>query len=200
MLQQFIKSYWSYYLELEAQFIETKRYVEFGQDNSKTYSVEYLKLYQAVCSEIDVVGKEIAKYRNPNFKTKDANIKKWGYEFQQLFGHIKDVQVSFVSEQTIHPFLNWEYEIHTDKKGRQNLRLVDGAKNVIPWWSSYNDVKHQRIGLVTGTQNFPLANQKNLVSAFSALFLMEIMFIDYLKNRESIQIEIEKSKLFSVIE
>ena len=201
MLQQFIKSYWSYYLELESQFIETKRYVELGRNNAKTYSVEYLKLYQAVCSEIDVVGKEIAQRVNPNFSIdKHTNIQKWGYEIQQQFPHIKDIQVSFVHEQTIHPFQNWKYEIHTNKTGRHNLRIANEAKNVIPWWSNYNKVKHQRIGLVTGTQNFLLANQKNLILAFSALFLMEILFIQWLITDESTQIELEKSRLFTIIE
>ena len=51
----FVKSYWNYYLELEEQFISTKKFVEFDVSNSTTYSVEYLKLFQAVCSEIDVV-------------------------------------------------------------------------------------------------------------------------------------------------
>ena len=79
MLDVFLKSYWSYYIELESQFIETKRYVEFSTDNQKTYSVEYLKLYQAVCSEIDVVGKEIAQRVNPNFTVDTrTNIQKWG--------------------------------------------------------------------------------------------------------------------------
>lgn len=40
----FIKSYWNYYLELEDQFIATKKFVEFDASNSATYSVEYLKL------------------------------------------------------------------------------------------------------------------------------------------------------------
>ncbi len=59
-VRAFIKNFWSYYLELERQFIETRRYVEFSAENNKAYSVEYLKLYQAICSEIDAVGKEIA--------------------------------------------------------------------------------------------------------------------------------------------
>lgn len=166
MLQKFIKSYWSYYLELESQFIETKRYVEFGQDNAKTYSVEYLKLYQATCSEIDVVGKEIAKFINPNFRIDDhTNIQKWGYQIQQQFIDIKEAKVMFFNEFILQPFLNWEYESYKDTKGRERLRYANGATKVIPWWKNYNDVKHQRIGLITGTKNYSLANQLNLVTS-----------------------------------
>ena len=57
---QFIKSYWNYYLELEDQLIQTKRFVDFDISNYKTFSIEYLKLLQATCSEIDVVAKIIA--------------------------------------------------------------------------------------------------------------------------------------------
>ena len=37
-LKQFIKSYWEYFLELEEQLLETKRYVDFDKANEKTYS------------------------------------------------------------------------------------------------------------------------------------------------------------------
>ena len=101
MIEQFLKSYWGYFLELEEQLKNTKRYVEFSRANRKAYSVEYLKLYQAVCSEIDVVGKEIACYITPNFKTKDANVKKWGFEVQKQFSSIKDIK----SKRQIFPHL-----------------------------------------------------------------------------------------------
>ncbi|MED9891319.1 hypothetical protein [Ruminococcus champanellensis] len=199
MLDVFLKSYWSYYIELESQFIETKRYVEFSTDNQKTYSVEYLKLYQAVCSEIDVVGKEIAQRVNPNFTVDTrTNIQKWGYELQQQFGNIKDLRVSFIGEQTLQPFLNWEYETYTDRGGSHKIRLANGVTNVIPWWRNYNKVKHQRIGLVTGTQNFPLANQFNLILSLSALFLMETLFISFLETEEHQTAERDRSKLFSI--
>lgn len=51
--------------------METKKYGEFCVDTRATFSVEYLKLFQAVCSEIDVVGKDLAKTVNPLFKPED---------------------------------------------------------------------------------------------------------------------------------
>lgn len=61
----FEKSYWNYFLELEKQLLSTRRYVAFDVANYKTYSMEYLKLIEAVCSEIDVVGKGIAHQIDP---------------------------------------------------------------------------------------------------------------------------------------
>ena len=47
---RFIKSYWNYYLELEEQRIQTKKFVDFDISNYKTFSMEFLKLLQATCS------------------------------------------------------------------------------------------------------------------------------------------------------
>jgi len=197
-LDQFIKSYWEYFLELEEQFYETRRFVAFDLANSKTYSIEYLKLYQAVCSEIDVVGKEIAIAFNPNFEINyGTNIKKWGYEVQQAFPMIKSTKVIFNGEFTVQPFKDWEYELNTvtTQKGnkRTNLRIKNN-KTPIPWWRNYNAIKHRRIGLVEGTKNFQLANQENLVQAFSALFILETLYIvNFGKNSNMIH-----SKLFAL--
>ncbi len=197
-LKQFVKSYWEYFLELEKQLIETKRYVDFDKSNYKTYSIEYLKLYQAVCSEVDVVAKEIASAINPTFKVDNStNILKWGYEIQQQFPTIKFEKVIFNESTEIVPFDNWEYEWMTTKDGKRRLKLVEGCKTPV-WWRNYNDVKHQRIGLVAGTKNFQLANQKNLISAFSALFLLEQLYIFEIAHNNSL--ECEKSILFSIKE
>ena len=196
-LKQFIKSYWEYFLELEEQFLETKRFVEFDKANAKAYSIEYLKLYQATCSEIDVVGKEIAVAVNPQFKIDNStNIKKWGYEVQRKFPMLKDAVVIFNDEDTLHPFQDWEYEQHTtiDKNGKSRTGLrIKNEKKPISWWHNYNEIKHRRIGLVEGTKNFQLANQSNLIQALSALFILES---SYIASFTSHSIEIRSSKLF----
>lgn len=162
--------------------------------------LEYLKLYQAVCSEIDVVGKEIAVAVNPTFKIdNNTNIKKWGYEIQQRFPNIKDIGVVFNSEDILQPYKDWEYEKHTtvDSNGkiRNNLKIKDGKK-AIKWWQKYNTIKHRRIGLVEGTKNFRLANQSNLILAFSALFLLESIYIIYFSKDECVKVS--KSRLFAI--
>ena len=51
---------------LEEQFLDTQRYVEFDYvNNGRAYSIEYLKPFKAVCSEIDVVGKVLAGVLEP---------------------------------------------------------------------------------------------------------------------------------------
>lgn len=84
LFDSFVDNYWVYFRELEKEFMETQKYVEFCVDNRATFFVEYLKLFQAVCSEIDVVGKVLAKVVNPLFKLENRknNIYKWWYEIQ----------------------------------------------------------------------------------------------------------------------
>lgn len=195
----FTKNFWSYYLELERQFIETKRYVEFSSDNDKTYSVEYLKLYQAICSEIDAVGKEITTDVVIGFNVdSNTNIKKWGYNLQKVFGDIKNDEVIFYDTYSVKPFKNWEYEEYDKKlpngKIGKDLRIV-GQKKTIIWWRNYNEIKHQRIGLVSGKKNFQLANQKNVVLSLAALFLLEWRYLNYINT---VGENIESSQLFSI--
>lgn len=200
-LKLFIKSYWEYFLELEGQFLETKRFVAFDKANAKAYSIEYLKLYQAICSEIDVVGKEIAVAVNPQFKIDNkTNIKKWGYEVQKKFPLLKDTMAIFNDEDTLQPFQDWEYEQHTtiDRNGKAQTRLrIKNEKKPISWWHNYNEIKHRRIGLVEGTKNFQLANQSNLVQALSALFILESLYITSLSPFPH---EVKKSELFALVD
>lgn len=198
----FIKNFWFYYLELERQFIETKRYVEFSSDNNKTYSVEYLKLYQAICSEIDTVGKEIATNVVSGINIDSiTNIKKWGYNLQKVFGDIKNDEVNFYNIYLVKPFENWEYEEYDKKlpngKTIKSLKIVEPKKNPIIWWRNYNDIKHQRISLINKKKNFQRANQKNVVLSLAALFLLEWKYLNYLNTGRENK-NIKSSQLFSI--
>ena len=122
--QIFIKSYWNYFLELEQQFSDIRRYVDFSSKNNNTFSMEFLKLLQAVCSEIDVVAKVIDTYVDENFK--GTRINEWGYSLQQTFPEIQAKKVVFNDDYIVEPWKLWKYikeeqEIKTGKnkgKGR----------------------------------------------------------------------------------
>lgn len=75
------------------------------------------------------------------------------------------------------------------------MRIVNNNE-AITWWRDYNKVKHQRMGLVTGTKNFCLANQKNLILSFSALYAMESIYIDSQNTDENINMQ--DSRLFKI--
>lgn len=199
-INDFILNYWKYFLELEEQLLETKKYLEFDSANNKAYSLEYLKLYQSVCSEIDVLGKELAEAISPGFVVdRNTNIKQWGYALQQVYPEMKNELVIFYGYMIQQPFKDWEYEekITNDKDGNPRRNLKKKKDKALQWWTDYNSVKHRRVGLIKGTKNYKLANQKNLVLAFAGLYVLERKFILTLMPSAEQADVLEQSKLFS---
>lgn len=168
--KRFLKDYWRYYIELENQVCKTRRYVSFDSANYSTYSVEYIQLLQAICSEIDVVGKVIAQLSNPEFKVdRKTNINKWGFEVQSVFNGIDTKTIYFDNRVEIIPFKNWKYQ----KKDGKKITLAEGAQNPF-WWASYNSVKHGRTNVdENDIANFKKANLKNVIYSLGALYILE---------------------------
>lgn len=195
-----IRNYWEYYLELESEFFETKRYVQFDERNNTTFSVEFLKLFQAVCSEIDVVGKHIASIIDPNFNTKKCkNIYQWWIEIQDtLFintnvrdffidnknkKQLKDISImNYVVDKEYCPWANFAVERYIDAKGSNRIRTIQGTK-IPSWWSEYNDVKHHRAETTKeGVYNFLKANLHNVLNSIAALYLLELAVLELSAN------------------
>lgn len=199
-LTQFIKSYWNYYIELEDQLLATKKYVDFDESNYKTFSVEYLKLLQATCSEIDVVGKIIAETYDSAFKKVDnKNIQKWGLYVHSAFPEIENSAVLFLNDKEITPWMNWDYETYYNKDNKLRYRLK-GAKKNPAWWTAYNKVKHERTSpYKEGKTNYSRANLENLILAMAALYIIEIKFIKLLSPDDTATDVINQSKLFSAV-
>lgn len=206
----FLKYYWRYYRELEKEFLSTARYVEFVEDNFSTYSVEFLKLYQAVCSEIDVVGKMMASKANPAFnaESRNNNIYKWWYEIQDFYYFteeysdavktnvdfqikLQDVECSFIDSYTVCPWKGFRIV-----KNNSHYCLNEGLPD---WWSDYNEVKHKRTFASTGISsrlNYSKANLKNVSYAFSALYVLEIAFMEAVGTQNDLEAFADYSELF----
>lgn len=189
----YLKTYWKYYLLLENRLIKTSEYVEFDDVNNDTYSIEYLSLLQTICSEIDVVGKAIALYFNKSFNVKKANIMKWGYVIQKNISDITTQSTIFLKEKTITPWKNWNIEERKDKKNRTYLAFVSGCKTP-DWWSAYNAVKHARTTILDGRINYHKANQKNVVNALAALYILNRLMM--IKLDDNLYRRVDKSRLF----
>ena len=188
-IQTFIKSYWNYYLELEQRMEDTRRYVQYDESNFKTYSSNYLMLFQAVCSEIDVVGKELASHFNPTFDNEDGNkpINRWWYEIQDnLFDLTREI--SFADSFRLRPWDKFRVVRVLSQQNRNGKQIevtnynlqpkTEGIMYVTPfWWNAYNKVKHKRLKCDEDGVNFKKANLQNLSNAFAALYLMEFEFM-----------------------
>ncbi|NLA33845.1 MAG: hypothetical protein GX861_03185 [Tenericutes bacterium] len=110
--------YWSYYLNLERSVLDLERYVTFDKTNFECFSIEFIKIYQVICSEIDVVLKLITNKINME-EYKKYLLKKPEYI------KIKQSKVVLESNKDIKlcPFV-----------------LLEEGKN-LSWWGNYNDVK-----------------------------------------------------------
>lgn len=171
--------YWKYYISLEDQFVETRRYVEFDYiNNAKAYSIEFLKLFQAVCSEVDVVGKELASLTSNSFKpTRQTGIYEWWFYLTEKNGSLVNRTCSLFGEYNLQPWKNYVV-VRNPKEGSKKYIL---DKNRSPrsktpsWWNDYNSVKHNRTGeFEKHSTNYAKANLRNMFLAFSALYSLEV--------------------------
>lgn len=190
----FVKNYWNYYIELEKQLSDIRRYVDFSNKNNNVFSIEFLKLLQAVCSEIDVLAKFIDKYVYPEFN--GGGIAKWGYFLKQIFPDISSQIVIFNDDYEVQPWAKWDLEKNTKNKKNCTYRLKNNCKHPI-WWTAYNKAKHERTSLYDKTNtNYTRANLRNVVSAFAALFILENLCFEYISKKENVDIKRLQSSLF----
>lgn len=191
----YIKSYWMYYLKLEKRLERTEEYVAFDEVNNKAYSIEYLALLQAICSEVDVVGKAIACHFDLSFDARRSNIQKWGYEVQTHLSGITETDVSFMRDRMLRPWKEWVLERRTSSDGRAYVAYASGCRSPV-WWNAYNRVKHARTTIDDGRVNYHLANQKNVILALAGLFVLHRRMLMSLDSNA--YGTMERSRLFSI--
>lgn len=168
----FLQRYWSYYLMLEKNFVETEQYLAIDELNFNAFSNEYIKQYQTICSEIDVIAKSYCKELDSNFKGKTIN----NY-CKCIIDNNSDFSSRRVklnnSEIEVIPWENWIYSALTQTNG--NTKIVSTNPN---WWTKYNKIKHNRTTIddQTGYPYYKLANQKNVLYSLAALFQLEMYY------------------------
>ena len=208
-INSFIKSYWSYYLELEERMEETRRYIEYDENNFKTYSSNYLMLFQAVCSEIDVVGKELAAYFNTGFDNENGtkSINRWWYEIQD---NLPDVfrEIEFSNSYRLNPWDKYRVVKTLSVQNRNGKKITITNYNLQPkgegiayatpkWWNAYNKVKHKRLKADDDGINYKKANLLNLSNAFAALYLLEFEFMKKIGIVQE-RVRCDQSQLFGM--
>lgn len=187
---EFCKLHWSYYLVLEKDFLDTERYIsfEFGDNylydshqvidygNSNTFSNEFVKQYQAICSEIDVILKSICKelgntVANEMPQYTDLVLNQWNKLPDQKV-KMKDIELQ--------PLKNWS----------SNL-----AYKSPDCWKPYNCIKHERL------ENFRKANLKNVTNALAGLYILELYFVKFIGDRDSdMDVPNDVSKIFELVD
>lgn len=186
----FCRLHWSYYLVLEKNFLDTERYISFDlgdnylydshtihdYGNSGAFSNEFVKQYQAICSEVDVVLKTICKElsgitENNMPAYTDLVLKKWETLSEQK------VRMNTIELQ---PFKNWKPSL---------------SYSAPDWWTPYNRVKHERL------ENFRKANLKNVMNALAGLYTLESYLVKYIGDRDKTKdVPNDISNLFELID
>jgi len=172
------KDYFDYYLELENDLFDTESYVTIEEDNYKTYSIKYAKIYLSICSEIDCLLKEICRNINPSTNADKINL--YYPIITTSFENFKQEAIYYKKQKIeLYPWEGWE-ESASPK-----------------WWTYYNKVKHQRLEKEPST-NIPyykFANLENVLNALAALYVVEQYYMysyNYL-TEASIPTELEGS-------
>ncbi len=178
--------HWNYFLALEEDLVILSRYIDFSENTDATgslinndyvYSSEIQKLLLSMCSEVEVVLKELCKKLNPNVVPN--NIK-------DIYDTVKALRPKLVEFKatiprfgllTLDPWKNWRNSI------------TSGTYTSPQWWEDYNSIKHNR------STNYHKANLKNCINAATALYIVNL----YLYESEAEKGELlNLPKLFNV--
>ena len=196
------RQYREYYKILEEDFCATERYLYIDPDNFSGFSSEFIKLLQTICSEIDITLRFLCNLLDPCFK---------GNTFPEYCKCVLDknpffpranVTIRKVDSLMLAPWLGWEYHQKTTKRGNVHIDATNPE-----WWTMYNKVKHDRIAIRPETNKpyYKYANQKNVLDALAALFIVDSYSFHLLyertpneqKDTHFLQEWYESGKLFS---
>lgn len=170
---------WRFYLQLENDFISTLNYVELSRDNYNTYSKEYTKQLLSICSEIDVVCKELCYYTSKTTSKHIGNCIKEIYKYYKNQNNdFTDIKIKCLyTDETLQPMKGW-------------------TPNKEPfWWKNYNQLKHQR----TKNDNMKQGNLKNVYLALGALYILNRLLCQLVCNGQAIKDPMPQSTLFTII-
>ena len=176
---EFCRTHWDYFLVLESDALNIERYVSFnlGDDvlydgravsdtgNGRCFSNEFVKQYQTICSEVDVVLKTIC--REINSQSTASNMANYTDEVlnQPVWCDLPKQEVGIQkSGIVLKPFLNW--------RTSPNYNAPD-------WFPLYNKVKHDR------SKSYMFANLKNTLNALAGLYLLEIFLVKHIADRDN---------------
>ena len=172
--------FWPIYTQLEKEFKEISYYITIDKKQLKTYSIKISDLILRVVSECENISSELCKLEKIKFKDKKGHIKTSIY-FNEYIDKLNEI---FKLENKL---INPIYEnIAKDaficklEPFKKTYKKVNGKdKKILPWYYSYNKIKHDRI------RNFKEANLENLINGLAALFLLNIYYLDKVFYSES---------------
>ena len=214
---EFIYAYWSQYISIEKEFVETMHYVTLDEDNDNTFSQAYSKLMLQIGSEVDVAFQRYCKKISGNPKNhfdginqyKDCVVKHNPVFIKQ------EIEVKKTS-RTLKPWIEWNNPSRgvvistqqTQNLVQQSLTQKSGQKSQSQqtsspsWWLAYNAIKHNRTGKesIDGEEKecYKFANQKNTLHSLAGLYQILIYYYYEVAKDEQLRLKtpIPGSRLF----
>lgn len=159
--------HWNYFLALERDLESISRYIEFCPSNLNTYSIELAHLLFSAASEVDTLAKCICNILDPNAHPRNINeyrdIIKAAEENETYgFGLSNAIKPKVLKEE--HKQRLSALNVYIPRYSLQFTPWESWTQNQNPdWWTSYNQVKHQR------NQHFNKATLSNASNALAGL-------------------------------
>ena len=152
--------HWQFFESLDNDLHSLSRIIEFDRDNFATHSVELVRLYLSICSEVDVVAKLLCA-RIDHSKTPD-NINEYRSLIVARYPNFSVLKIEMPEYALdFQPWSAW------------------GSGTNPLWWGNYNNVKHQR------NKHYREANLGNVLESAAGLLVLLIYFYQpeiYSKN------------------
>jgi hypothetical protein len=153
------KIHWNYFLAIQQDFELISRYIEFTEENNKTFSIELARIIMSSSQEIDVVMKRICNLLGVE---NTENINDYRKVIKEKLPELIDEKI-FIAKYGMksQPWQNWS-----------------GDSNPI-WWKANNLIKHQR------TEHFKEANLQNAFNSLGALLIVNFYFYKLEKENKT---------------
>jgi hypothetical protein len=142
-------THWVFFETIDEDLHAYSRYLEFHDKNFSAFSINFVRLYLSICSEVDVVAKMICSSsdtlpKRPNIEDYRKIIIGRHPDFGSIRVTIRPMQL------IIRPWGEW-YD----------------TKDLNPeWWNGYNAVKHHR------DKSYYLANLQNVLHSAAGLLVL----------------------------
>jgi hypothetical protein len=154
--------HWSLFTTIDEDLKAFSRHVEFASANFTTYSVDLLRLYLSICSEIDVIGKLLCQRIGATL-SKRPNMDDYQRSLKPKYPNLSGLKITIrPMALEILPWDAWNQNHNPD------------------WWQKYQLVKHKR------DQHFADANLGNVLYASAGL----LVFLTYWHQPELWKLEV----------
>jgi hypothetical protein len=154
------KYHWNYFLAIERDLENLSRYIEFADENLRTYSIELTHILLSASSEVDVIMKQLCAQIDSTMPADNIN-DYMNIILTHLPGFIKE-------------------EICIDRFGLSCQPWISWNDKVKPnWWRSYTNVKHHR------NSHFHEASLQNTINAVGALLITAVYYYKYVFTSEA---------------